>query len=163
MLRRRCREVEPGEDVGALAAALLAAMRRAGGVGLAAPQIGDPRRVLAASDPTRHGRPPLVMVNPRLEATFGSRVPFEEGCLSFPDLYLTLRRPRGVQVRYRDPAGREQVLRDETLLARVVLHELDHLDGVLFVDHLARWRRWLLGWRLLQLRRQGARCVEAPA
>jgi peptide deformylase len=79
-------------------------------------------------------------------------VGFEEGCLSFPELFVTLLRPRNVCVRYRDLEGQQQTLRDDGILARIVQHEVDHLDGVLYIDHLPRWRRWLLGWRLLRLR-----------
>ncbi|HOX26775.1 MAG TPA: peptide deformylase [Candidatus Krumholzibacteria bacterium] len=154
-LRRRCREVAAGEDVSALAAAMLALMERAGGVGLAAPQVGDLRRLIVVSEPDRRRSRPIVMVNPVIEERFGPAVPFEEGCLSFPDLYLTLRRPRGVVVRYRDAGGAARTLREDSLLARVIQHEVDHLDGILFIDHLTRWRRWLLAGRLLRLRASG--------
>jgi peptide deformylase len=153
-LRRVCRAVADGEDVADLVAALAAAMRAAAGVGLAAPQLGDPRRVILCRDPDGRRREPLALINPVIEARAGPLVGLEEGCLSFPDLYLTIWRPRAVRVRYRDPAGRSCVLEDDALLGRIVLHEVDHLDGVLFVDRLPRWRRWLLAWRLRQLRRR---------
>ncbi len=94
------------------------------------------------------------MINPRLEETFGPVTVFEEGCLSFPELYVNLARPLGAAVTYSDLAGQQHQFRDDGFLARVVQHELDHLDGVLFNDRLPAWRRWLLGWRLLQLRRR---------
>ncbi|MEZ4388634.1 MAG: peptide deformylase [Candidatus Krumholzibacteriia bacterium] len=150
-LRRPARPVAPDEDLGDLPARLLAGMRDHRGIGLAAPQLGDLRRVVAVSDP-ESGRS-LVLVNPELDETFGPPIPFEEGCLSFPGLYLTLLRPRGVAVRYREPDGGTRTLRDEGILSRVIQHELDHLDGVLFIDHLPRWRRWWLAGRLRRLRR----------
>lgn len=153
VLRRRCREVAADEDVAELARAMIAAMADQDGVGLAAPQIGDLRRVIVVSDPACDVAP-LVMINPRLDETFGPAAVFEEGCLSFPDLYVDVTRPRGAVVTYRDLGGREQVLRDDGFLARVALHELDHLDGVLFIDRLPRWRRWVLGWRLIRLRQR---------
>jgi len=77
---------------------------------------------------------------------------WEEGCLSFPGLFFPLRRPRAVTVSYADLEGREHRLRADGLLARVVQHEADHLDGILYIDHLSAWRRGLLGWRLRRLR-----------
>jgi peptide deformylase len=154
-LRQRCREVAADEDVQDLAGGMLATMAAHDGVGLAAPQVGDPRRVIVVSDPFAASRRPVVMVNPVIDETFGPDVAHEEGCLSFPALFITLRRPVGVAVRYCDRAGRERTLRDDGFLARVIQHEVDHLDGVLFTDHLPRWRRWLLSWRLHRLRRSG--------
>lgn len=159
-LRRVCREVAPEEDLGALAATMAQTMLAADGVGLAAPQIGDQRRVILCRDPGRMHEPPLVLVNPVIEAATGPRVSIEEGCLSFPGLYLRLWRPQSVQVRYRDLDGKRQQFRAVGLLARIIQHEVDHLEGVLFVDHLPRWRRWLLSWRLRRLQRLG---LEAAA
>jgi peptide deformylase len=152
-LRASARPLDPDEDPGDLPDRLLTALAAHDGVGLAAPQIGDLRRVIVVADPERRPLEPLVMVNPEIDEHFGPEVPFEEGCLSFPGRFYTLWRPRGVAVRYRDQAGRPQQLRDDSLLARVIQHEVDHLDGVLFVDHLPRWRRWLLGFGLRQERR----------
>jgi len=123
-----------------------------GGVGLAAPQIGHNRRVIVIRDPERPaGRQRLDLVNPVIRCTFGAAESFEEGCLSFPDLYTTITRPAGVEVEYADPArpGQSLQLRNEHLLARIIQHEVDHLDGVLFIDHLSRRARWLLGPKLL--------------
>ncbi len=142
-LRQRSRPLDDGEDAGDLADRLRVTLAANDGVGLAAPQIGDLRRVIVVADPGRRPLRPLVMINPEITDRFGADVPFEEGCLSFPGRFFTLWRPRGVEVRYRDRAGRDRRLRDETLLARVIQHEVDHLDGVLFVDHLPRWRRLL--------------------
>ena len=156
-LRRRCRDVAVGEDVSRLVAGMFRTMESSQGVGLAAPQVGDLRRVVTIIDPGQ--RPPLrlALINPVIEERFGPDAPFEEGCLSFPDLFLTLWRRQGMQVRYRDRDGREVVLRDERILARIVQHEVDHLEGILFIDHLPRWRRWLLGWRLMGLRRNAGK------
>lgn len=153
-LHRRCRDVAVDEDVAPLARAMIAGMEAQSGVGLAAPQVGDLRRVIVVTDPLAARPRPRVMVNPVIEAELGPLEVMEEGCLSFPDLYLKLVRPRGVVVGYRGLDGRRETLRDEGFLARVVQHEVDHLDGILFIEHLPRWRRWLLGWRLLWLRRR---------
>lgn len=120
-----------------------------GGVGLAAPQIGVLKRVVVIRDPKRpRDRQRIDLVNPVVEETFGELKPYEEGCLSFPGLFTTVLRPSGVELRYFDIAGQEQRIRDESLLARIILHEVDHLNGVLFIDHLSGWQRLLLGPRL---------------
>lgn len=121
-----------------------------GGVGLAAPQIGVNQRVVVIRDPQQAAsRQRLNLVNPVVTETFGPLEDYEEGCLSFPGLYRTVKRPRGAIVKYHDADGQPQQLRSDKLVARIALHELDHLDGVLFVDRLPRWQRWLLRPRLL--------------
>ncbi len=152
-LRQRCRDVAADEDVGSLATRMWATLRAAKGIGLAAPQVGDLRRLIVVRDARVKAPHRLVLVNPVITAFHGPRVPFEEGCLSFPGLYMPVRRPRGITVQFRDPAGAAQEISDDGLLARVVQHEVDHLDGILFIDHLPPWRRWLLAWRLERLRR----------
>ncbi len=132
------------------------------GVGLAAPQIGTAVRVLVVRDPElkeRGGR--LELINPVVEEVFGDRRPFEEGCLSFPGVFLNVWRPQGVVVSYETREGGTTRLRDDGLVARIVQHELDHLEGKLFIDRLARWRRLLLAPRLLGIRRRGARGGDA--
>jgi peptide deformylase len=151
-LRLRCRDVGVGEDARELATALWTALDTAGGIGLAAPQIGDLRRVIVARDPAALRTRSLVLVNPVITAREGPSIWFEEGCLSFPRLYVRVCRPRRVTVAYRDLDGEPQQLEDDTLMARIVQHEIDHLDGVLYIDRLAAWRRWLLVGRLLHLR-----------
>jgi peptide deformylase len=155
VLRRRCRAVEPGAEAAAVADRLWRTLRAGDGVGLAAPQIGETARIVIASIPPHRGGPRrLELFNPEIVTTFGPDESFEEGCLSFPGLYLDIRRPRGVEVRYRDRAGEEHHLRDEGLLARVLQHEIDHLDGILFIDRLPRWHRLWLAGRLWWLRRR---------
>jgi len=132
------------------------------GVGLAAPQIGEAVRVLVVRDPGRKERGRrLELINPVVEEVFGDRLPFEEGCLSFPGVFLNVRRRQGVVVSYETREGDTTRLRDDGLVARIVQHELDHLDGKLFIDRLARWRRLLLAPRLLLIRRRGARGGDA--
>lgn len=153
-LRRTCRPVDAGEsDVEALANEMWRLMTRDGGVGLAAPQVGDLRRLIVVKDPRRRGSANrLVLINPHLSDLSADVSLFEEGCLSFPGLYFRLRRPSAVTVVWRDLAGRPKTLAADGLLARVIQHEIDHLDGVLFVDHLSTWRRRLLWWRIWRSR-----------
>lgn len=152
-LRCQAVAVEPAApETAALLDDLWLALDADGGVGLAAPQIARNRRVLVVREPGRSGvGRRLELLNPELVETFGPVAPFEEGCLSFPGLYATVWRPQGVEVRFRDRTGREQILREEGLVARIVQHEIDHLDGILFIDRVpARWR-WRLAPRLLWL------------
>ncbi len=152
-LRQRAREVPGGApETRALLDTLWEVLAADGGVGLSAPQIGEASRVLVIRDPGRPaGKQRLDLVNPVILRTFGAAEPFEEGCLSFPGLYTTIMRPRGVEVSYTvpDEGGRRLQLRDDGTLARIIQHEVDHLDGVLFIDHLSRVDCWLLGPKLL--------------
>ncbi len=158
----RClrRAARPAEATDPGTAALLDAMwrllRDGGGVGLAAPQLGRDLRLVVVRDPARPpGRQRLDLINPVVTSSFGPPEPFEEGCLSFPGLYVRVTRPRGIELSYETTAGGTETLRDEGLVARIVQHEVDHLDGVLFIDHLARGLRWSLLPRLLWLRLRG--------
>jgi len=123
-----------------------------GGVGLAAPQIDVNQWLVVIRDPGRpEGQQRLDLVNPVIQKTFGELEPFEEGCLSFPGLFTDITRPKGVVLTYQTPDQGTEILqlRDSDLLARIILHEVDHLDGVLFIDHLSPLGRWLVGPKLL--------------
>ena len=143
VLRERCEPVEDFDDeLRALARDLLDTMYAAEGVGLAAPQVGVPRR-LFAYDVREEGTPTGVLVNPRVVQRSGSQTD-EEGCLSIPGLTAKVERAERVVVEGRDPEGEPVRLEAEGLLARCLLHEIDHLDGVLFLDHLSPLKRKLL-------------------
>ena len=159
VLREVCRPVAPNEPgVDELIACMTATMDRYRGVGLAAPQVGVPLRLFLARLPARDRRPPMVFANPERLSVSDREVPFDEGCLSFPGIYRDVGRPDAVTVAYRDETGAERRLEADGLLARIIQHEMDHLDGVLFVDHLDRRSR--LGvkldmvWRRLWTRRE---------
>ena len=147
VLRKRSRVV-PVVDrrIRRLVADMLSSMRRAGGIGLAAPQIGVPLRVVVADV----GGGPLAVVNPRLRRREGAQVGIE-GCLSIPGVYGEVRRARQIEVEGRNVRGRRVVVRGRDLLARVFQHEIDHLNGVLFIDP-----RRLIG-RRRRLRRRSRR------
>jgi len=152
-LRRRAAAVSPSDSrTGDLLDTLWDSLSADGGVGLAAPQIGVPQRVIVIRDPGRpEGQQRLDLVNPVIRRTFGPEEFFSEGCLSFPGLYIDIRRRQGIELEYMVPSSGERwlKLRDRKLLARIIQHEVDHLDGVLFIDHLRAVDRWLLGPRLL--------------
>lgn len=117
-----------------LAADMAATMEAAGGIGLAAVQVAQPVR-LAVIHRDASGTPDhLPMVSPRIAWRSWRTAADEEGCLSIPGVYGSVRRPASVEVEYLDLAGQRQRLKARGLLARVIQHEVDHLDGVLFVD-----------------------------
>ena len=138
VLRQRAQEVtEFDPRLEKLAADMLETMRDAPGVGLAAPQVGVLKRLFTWEVDEQHG----AVVNPVLTDASDEAVEDDEGCLSFPGLYYPLSRPLRVEVTWQDLTGEEQTTRLEGFDARVWLHEMDHLDGVLFIDHLAQHDR----------------------
>jgi peptide deformylase len=117
-------------------------MYEAPGIGLAAIQIGVPKRVivmdLAKKDAPKE---PRVFVNPQVLWRSDERVTYEEGCLSIPEFYEEVERPAQVRVKFLDSSGVEQELEASGLLATCLQHEIDHLDGVLFIDHISKLKR----------------------
>ena len=125
------------ESVRDLARDMLRSMYAAKGIGLAAPQVGVHKQLLVIDlDPENAAAAPLVLINPEI-ACFGAAIEtYEEGCLSIPGVYLNVVRPATVEVSYRDEMGRPQRVKADGLLARCIQHEMDHLEGVLFVDRV---------------------------
>ena len=125
-----------------LADDMLETMYEAPGIGLAAIQIGEPLRLLvidvAGKDEPKE---PRVFINPQI--LWRSDVPnvYEEGCLSIPDYYAEVERPKRVRVSYLDREGKESEIEADGLLATCLQHEIDHLNGVLFIDHISRLKR----------------------
>ncbi|MFH1010875.1 MAG: peptide deformylase [bacterium] len=127
-----------------LADEMFDAMYGAEGVGLAAPQVNVPLQFVVMSVPREHEeRLHMVMANPRIVETRG-QWEFEEGCLSVPEIRDMVTRPEWIRVEYQDMDGNPQSLEADGLFARVIQHEIDHINGVLFVDRLtpARRIRW---------------------
>ena len=125
-----------------LAKDMLETMYDAPGIGLAAPQIGEMKRIVVM-DLAKEDEPadPLVMINPEILAISDDTVTTEEGCLSIPELYYDVERPAEVTVRYTDLDGNTVEREARERLAICVQHELDHLDGVLYIDYLSRLKR----------------------
>lgn len=125
------------ESVRDLARDMLRSMYSAKGIGLAAPQVGVHKQLLVIDlDPENAASPPLVLINPEIRA-FGSGLDtYEEGCLSIPGVYLDVVRPSTVELQYRDEMGRPRRMKADGLLGRCIQHEMDHLNGVLFVDRV---------------------------
>lgn len=125
-----------------LADDMLETMYEAPGIGLAAIQVGVPRRLLVI-DVSKEGedKQPLVFINPEIIKSSDERSVYEEGCLSIPDYYAEVERPAMVTVKSIDRDGKEQMTEADGLLATCLQHEIDHLDGVLFIDHISRLKR----------------------
>ncbi|MBB4101587.1 peptide deformylase [Allorhizobium borbori] len=143
LLREVSKPVERiDSDILTLADDMLATMYDAPGIGLAAIQVAVPRRMLVI-DVSREGeeKQPLVVINPEIVAASDQLSVYEEGCLSIPDYYAEVERPAEVTVRFLDRAGKEQTLKADGLLATCLQHEIDHLNGVLFIDHISRLKR----------------------
>jgi peptide deformylase len=151
ILRRVAAPLTPGSpETKALLDSLWESLQTGGGVGLAAPQIGVAGRAVVIRDPGKTGPEERIdLVNPVLKKSFGPVEIFEEGCLSFPGVYFDVRRPRGAVIEYLDAEGHSCRLKDDRLLSRIAQHELDHLDGILFIDRVSAWKRFWLGPRLL--------------
>ena len=132
ILRRRSRPVlRCSGEIRALIQEMLEVMYASGGIGLAAPQLGVPLRVIVADI----GGGPLALVNPRVLRRSGTQAG-PEGCLSIPGVAGIVKRPRRIVVTGKTQSGRKKTLIAEDLLARVILHEVDHLNGILFIDRV---------------------------
>ena len=132
---RRISKVD--EAIRDLARDMLRSMYTAQGIGLAAPQVGVHKQLLVIDlDIEEAATPPIVLINPEITAFGSSLNTYEEGCLSIPKVYLEVVRPSMVEVSFRDDQGRPRRIKADGLLARCIQHELDHLNGVLFVDRV---------------------------
>jgi peptide deformylase len=152
---RATRVTDITADVQALIDDMIETMYAAPGVGLAAPQIGVSLRIFVA-DPSsgRRGRDLILMINPEIVEREGVQVE-PEGCLSVPDFEAPVARPTMVVVRGRDRDGTVRSVEGDGLLARVFQHEIDHLDGSLFVDHLRGLKREIILRKIKKLQRSG--------
>lgn len=150
LLRKPSAPVERVDDeLRTLIDDMLETMYDAPGLGLAGVQVAVPRRVLVMDVNYREAdeeggeaeKQPIAMINPEILSRSGEMRLHEEGCLSIPDFYAEVERPNKVRVRYIDRDGKEHEEDYEGLLATVVQHEIDHLDGKLFIDYLSRLKR----------------------
>jgi peptide deformylase len=161
VLRQRARTVTDfDEALARLAEDMLTTMREANGVGLAAPQVGILKRLFTWEVDEVHG----AVVNPVLEDASEELVSDDEGCLSFPGLYFPVDRPVRARIRHHDLHGDEHVTDLEDFDVRVWLHEMDHLNGILFIDHLAKHDRREAMRRMREMREadQGPGSGEGP-
>jgi peptide deformylase len=154
-LKKVCAPVEAvSDDIRQLMDDMLETMYAAPGIGLAAPQVGVLKRVLvvdiAGED---EDRKPLYMANPELVAVSDDDATYEEGCLSLPEHYGEVARPAGIRVRFLDRENEIREMDAEGLLATCIQHEMDHLEGILFVDHLTALKRSMILRKLLKAKK----------
>lgn len=142
-LKAKARKLLPAdrEIAGALIPRMFAAMYKAPGIGLAAPQVGSLLRLVVIDLMENDGHRPIVLINPEIVAASKELATREEGCLSLPGQYADVTRPAQVKVRYETIAGIRVEIEGDGLLAACLQHEIDHLDGVLFVDHISALKR----------------------
>ncbi len=159
-LKKTCPPVyEITPELRSLAEDMLQTMYDAPGVGLAAPQVGQLKRLIVmdcVKEPDAQPRP-IVLFNPEILWISDRRESHEEGCLSIPEQFAEVERPSGVRVRWRDIYGEIQEEEFEGLWARCVQHEIDHLNGRLFIDYLTPLRRQMITKKMKKLKRDRMR------
>ena len=138
VLRKNSKRISKvDESIRKLAREMLQSMYAAKGIGLAAPQIGINKELLVVDiNFEDSAAEPLILINPEITAYGTTLNSYEEGCLSIPGVYLNVVRPSTIKLKYRDSMGRPLKMRADGLLARCIQHEMDHLNGVLFVDRV---------------------------
>ena len=146
VLRKTARLVTPEDDaqLRELIPQMFATMYAAPGIGLAAPQIGVLLRLVVIDIAPDKVPDPIVLINPEIVAASEAQASREEGCLSLPEQFAEVTRPAWVKVKYQDEHGAKKEIEGEGLLGACLQHEIDHLNGVLFVDHISALKRNIL-------------------
>jgi peptide deformylase len=145
---------EVDDEMKKLADDLLETMYAADGIGLAAVPVGVPKRMLVMDIAQAQGkREPMVFINPKIVWASEENVTTEEGCLSVPEIWDDVERPAKIRAEYQDRDGNAQTLEADGLLACCLQHEMDHLDGVLFLDHLSKLKRSIALRKLAKAKR----------
>jgi len=152
------------EEIGRLMDDMLETMYDAPGIGLAAPQVGVLKRVIVVDIAEKDSEPqPLMLANPELTWVSDEDAGYEEGCLSLPEYYAEVVRPAAIKVRYLDRQNEVRELAAEGLLATCIQHEIDHLDGILFVDHISALKRNMILRKLLKAKKAEKGSQKEPA
>jgi len=151
--------VDVSDELRALANDMLETMYDAPGIGLAAPQVGLLSRLIVLDCVKAEGEKPrpLIMFNPEVIASSDETNVYEEGCLSIPEQFADVTRPAEVQVRWMDENGKEHSEGMDGLWATCVQHEIDHLDGKLFIDYLKPLKRQMITRKMVKFKREKAR------
>ena len=160
-LRQKSNEVEEvNDEIRFLMDDMLETMYKAPGIGLAAIQVGVPKRVivmdLSRDDEKKN---PLYFVNPELITNSDNNAAYEEGCLSVPGQFAEINRPDKCKVKYLDYNGNEQILNADGLLATCIQHEIDHLEGILFIDYLSKLKKSMIVKKLSKQKKSLERIV----
>ena len=123
---------------------MLETMYAANGIGLAAIQIGIPKRIIVMDISKDGEKNPMYFVNPIIKNKDKDKTTYEEGCLSVPDYFAEVDRPKYCEVEYLDYNGKNQILEADGLLATCIQHEMDHLEGILFIDYLSKLKKTMI-------------------
>ena len=158
ILKKRCIPVDAVDDeIRSLMDDMLETMYAAPGVGLAAPQVAIHKRIVVVDASDRNAeRSPLQLANPEIIKKSDDIATFDEGCLSFPDQFAEVERPASVRIRYIDYNNALQEIEAKGLLSTCIQHEIDHLDGRLFVDHISMLKRNMILRKMAKLKKAGA-------
>ena len=142
-----------GKDEQKLMDDMLDTMYAADGIGLAAIQIGVPKRIIVMDISWNKGeKKPMYFVNPVIKNKDNNKSTYEEGCLSVPNQFAEIERPKNCEVEYLDYKGEKKLLKAEGLLATCIQHEMDHLEGILFIDYLSKLKKSMIIKKLLKNR-----------
>ena len=123
---------------------MLETMYDANGIGLAAIQIGIPKRIIVIDLKIENKKSPLYFINPVINNKDNLKATYEEGCLSVPNQFAEIDRPKKCDVEYLDYNGEKKILKAEGLLATCIQHEMDHLEGILFIDYLSKLKKSMI-------------------
>ena len=146
LLRQISKRVEKvGEEERRLMNDMLDTMYAANGIGLAAIQIGIPKRIIIMDiSKDANNKKPMYFINPVIQQRATSKSTYEEGCLSVPDQYAEIERASKCEIEYVDYNGEKKLLKAEGLLATCIQHEMDHLEGILFIDYLSKLKKSMI-------------------
>lgn len=151
-LRKKTKNVEKEdlENVKKLLPIMFETMYKAGGIGLAAPQVGIGLRFFIIDLMQKDQSEQIIIINPEIIEESETLESYKEGCLSFPEQYSEVIRPEKIKIRYMDLEGNPQEMEADGLLARCIQHETDHLDGILFVDHISSLKRNIIMRKIIK-------------
>ena len=149
-----------GEEEQKLMDDMLETMYAAPGIGLAAIQIGIPKRIIIMDiSREKENKNPLHFINPEIVWKADENIIYEEGCLSVPNQFAEINRPKECHVKYLDYFGQPQLLKAEGLLATCIQHEIDHLEGILFIDYLSKLKKTMIIKKLSKQKGKSERIV----
>ena len=154
LLRQVSNNVEKvGNEERALMDDMIDTMYDAPGIGLAAIQIGVPKRIIVMDiSRDENKKEPRYFVNPVIKNKNEEKAKYEEGCLSVPDQFAEIERPNTCEVEYLDYNGKKQILKADGLLATCIQHEMDHLEGILFIDYLSKLKKSMIIKKLSKIK-----------
>ena len=154
LLRQVSKNIDKvGDKERALMDDMLDTMYDAPGIGLAAIQIGVPKRIIVMDiSRDENKKEPMYFVNPVIKNRNEEKAKYEEGCLSVPDQFAEIERPNACEVEYLDYDGKKQLLKADGLLATCIQHEMDHLEGILFIDYLSKLKKSMIIKKLSKIK-----------